>query len=105
MADPSPPFRLDIPPHLEGLLPRFIEEMAKDSRILAALAGGDRGELAEHVHAMRGKCAMFGAAEVADLLADLEGQVAVADQGEIHRRVATIIGRTAHLRVYSESIS
>ncbi len=104
MSDPLPPVILDIPPLLESLLPRFVEEMARDVRTLAALAGGDRGALAEHVHAMRGKCAMFGAVEMAGLLADLELRAAEAGGREIDRRVATIIGRTAQLKVYNESI-
>lgn len=94
--------RLDIPPELESLLPRFIEEMDKDCRILAGLAGGDRAALAEHVHAMRGKCAMFGAAELAGLLAELEARAAAAAVGEIQRRVARFIGRASVLGLYGE---
>ncbi|CAA7615350.1 hypothetical protein MTBLM5_160037 [Magnetospirillum sp. LM-5] len=49
-----------IPAGLEGLLGRFIEEMQGDlARLLALAESGDDG-LAEHLHAMRGKCAMFG---------------------------------------------
>ncbi|MBF0325024.1 hypothetical protein [Magnetospirillum moscoviense] len=49
-----------IPAGLEGLLGRFIAEMEADLATLQSMVeSGDDG-LPEHLHAMRGKCAMFG---------------------------------------------
>lgn len=52
--------RPNMPAGLEGLLPQFVAEMKKDHARLLTLVDGDLALLAEHVHAMRGKCAMFG---------------------------------------------
>ncbi len=72
-----------IPPGLEFLLPRFREEMAADLAALGRLAGGDRAALVAHVHAMRGKCAMFGALAAEAVLATLEDRAEGAGSGEI----------------------
>jgi phosphoglycolate phosphatase len=61
------------PPELADLKPAFIREMAADRAVLRQLlAGPDRDALNEHVHGMRGKCAMFGEPILADLLGRLE---------------------------------
>lgn len=95
---------MDIPPGLESLLPRFLAEMAKDTRRLCELAGGDAGELAEHAHAMRGKCAMFGESVAADLLAAVEGQAGLAERHILDALISNVVDRMAHLGVYNEGI-
>jgi hypothetical protein len=49
-----------IPAGLEELLGSFIAEMRADQARLLTLARSGADGLAEHLHAMRGKCAMFG---------------------------------------------
>jgi phosphoglycolate phosphatase len=87
-----------IPPGLESLLPRFIAEMAADGEAVVALAGGERRALAERVHAMRGKCAMFGEDDLAALLAELERRAPTAAAGEIEALVGRVAAKVAELR-------
>lgn len=81
-----------IPAGLEGLLGRFIAEMRGDLAVLLTLAetGGD--ELADHLHAMRGKCAMFGE----DILF---AELSAVDAGDrpSPERLAVIAARVADL--------
>lgn len=72
-----------VPAGLEFLLPRFRQEMAADLAELGRLAGGARDELAAHVHAMRGKCAMFGVNAADPVLAALESWAEGAGEGEL----------------------
>ena len=92
---------LNIPPGLEELLPRFIAEMEHDSAAIAALAEGDRRALAEHLHAMCGKCAMFGEERLLALLTQLEAMVAASDT-EIGSEIARIAIRIGQLRGYRD---
>jgi len=89
---------LDIPPGLESLLPQFIAEMISDGALVAAKAGGDRQALAEHVHGMRGKCAMFGESQLFALLSELESRVLVAPADEIESLVRRVLIRVEELR-------
>jgi hypothetical protein len=66
---PAPP---SIPAGLESLLPAFILEMQKDYAVLEALAAAGGPPFAAAVHAMRGKCAMFGEDILFRLLTALE---------------------------------
>ncbi|WP_239988790.1 EAL domain-containing protein [Paramagnetospirillum kuznetsovii] len=89
---------LNIPPGLEHLLPNFIQEMIKDQQRLRDLADlSDRKELAEHVHAMRGKCGMFGEEVLFDLLTRLEAQVASGKQNDITALLAKVVERIGRL--------
>ncbi len=96
-APPPPP----VPPAgLEHLMPLFVTEMDKDARHLDAIRAGDRAELAEFSHAMRGKAAMFGEEILYDLLTRLEMEAAGAPGEEIDEIVAQVIERAGQLRVY-----
>ncbi len=87
-----------IPPGLEHLLPAFLDEMLKDQKVLRTLVdGGDRAALADHVHAMRGKCGMFGENGLFDLLGRLENLAPAGGAGEITRLVAKVVERIGHL--------
>jgi len=78
------------PPELAGMKPAFIREMADDRALLRRLlAETDRDALLEHVHAMRGKCAMFGESSLADLLGRLEQ----AAPDELNRLAAPVFAR------------
>lgn len=61
-----------IPDQLAHLLPTYIAELTADIGQLQALADGPGALLAEHTHAMGGKCAMFGDAELAEMLYAVE---------------------------------
>ena len=89
---------LDIPPGLEPLLPRFIAEMISDGDTVKSLAAGDRLALAEFVHGMRGKCAMFGEGRLFALLSELEGLAPVAAAAEIDAIVGRVLARVGELR-------
>jgi hypothetical protein len=69
MRHPRPPA---IPAGLESLLPAFVVDMRKDRAALLSLAAEGGPALAEMVHAMRGKCAMFGEDILFRLLTALE---------------------------------
>lgn len=95
---PPPP---DIPAGLEQLMPAFLAEMAKDAVQLVAIKDGDRMELAEFVHAMRGKCGMFGEKTMFGLLTKLEQIVLTATPQEINDLVTETVEREAQLKLYS----
>lgn len=86
-----------IPAGLEGLLPDFIREMEKDAALLVQLVEGDRTHLADHVHAMRGKCGMFGEAFLYACLTCLEEGLAQDDLALIREKTAEILGRALQL--------
>ena len=89
---------LNIPSGLEHLLPAFLEEMVKDQQRLRLLAEGiDRDALAEHVHAMRGKCGMFGEEVLFELLTRLEALAPQGGAAEITALVAKIVERVGRL--------
>lgn len=94
---PPPP---QPPAGLEGLMPAFLAEMDKDSLLLQELQRGDRAALAEHVHAMRGKCGMFGETVLYDLLTKLEADSHDAAQQEIFAQVGEAVERVRQLRQY-----
>ena len=81
-------------------MPAFLAEMDKDSQVLQDLLGGDRATLAEHVHAMRGKCCMFGENVLFDMLTKLEADSLVAAQQEIAAQVGVAVERVRQLRQY-----
>jgi hypothetical protein len=66
---PQPPA---IPAGLEELLPAFVAEMQKDFAALQGLVVGGGPDLAGHLHAMRGKCAMYGEDTLFGLLGLME---------------------------------
>lgn len=89
--------QLLIPSGLEHLAPNYAQEMVKD---LAALERGNSQnlDLAEHLHAMRGKCAMFGDDLLYALLVQFEqsnaqDQFVVLDK--IRQRVADLVAFVA----------
>jgi len=85
---------LQPPPELAEMKPAFVREMASDRTMLRQLlAGSDREALNEHVHAMRGKSAMFGDS----LLADLLGQLEQAAPEELDRLAQPVFARLAWL--------
>ena len=89
---------INIPSGLEHLLPSFMAEMLKDQQILRHLAENhDRHALADHAHAMRGKCGMFGEEVLYSLLGDLESLAPLGDSGEITRLVAKVVERVGRL--------
>ncbi|KIL99848.1 diguanylate cyclase/phosphodiesterase (GGDEF & EAL domains) with PAS/PAC sensor(s) [Paramagnetospirillum magnetotacticum MS-1] len=89
---------INIPTGLEHLLPAFMAEMLKDQQTLRSLAEGrDRAALADHAHAMRGKCGMFGEEVLYSLLGDLESLAPQGDSGEITRLVAKVVERVGRL--------
>ncbi len=89
---------LNIPSGLEHLLPAFLEEMVKDQQRLRLLAEGiDRVALAEHVHAMRGKCGMFGEEVLFELLTRLEDLAPKGKPMEITALVAKVVERVGRL--------
>ncbi len=91
-----------IPAGLEHLLPLFLAEMAKDGRRLTELVANtiDTRDLADHAHAMRGKCAMFGEERLFLVLGTLEEQAATAGVDEIAGLVEQIIARVGQLALY-----
>ena len=93
------PAPLAVPPELAHLLPLFLAEMAKDTASLIALAGGDRETLAEHAHAMRGKCAMFSEMPMFELLTAIEEGPPDMAEDEIRRLVRGVIDRGAEIGV------
>lgn len=98
-AEPPPP--PPVPPEgLEHLMALFVAEMDRDAARLDQIKGGDRTELAEFAHAIRGKAAMFGEDILFALLTLLETQAKVAEDGEIGETVARVIERVGQLRVY-----
>lgn len=72
----------------------FIAEMVKDHAMLQDLIKTGREGLAEHVHAMRGKCAMFGEDILYRLLTDFEAGAT--------DRMAAIADRVAELRALGQ---
>lgn len=72
----SPPFA--IPEQLTHLIPTYCAELAADIARLRELLTADRESLAEHAHAMGGKCAMFGDIELAEMLYEIEREAPVA---------------------------
>jgi diguanylate cyclase (GGDEF)-like protein/PAS domain S-box-containing protein len=89
---------INIPAGLEHLLPSFMTEMVRDQQVLRSLADGmDRVELADHAHAMRGKCGMFGEEVLYGLLGELEAMAPNGDTGEITRLVAKVVERVGRL--------
>ncbi|CAA7620307.1 Hpt domain-containing protein [Magnetospirillum sp. UT-4] len=100
MSGPPP----DIPPGLEGLLPAFAAEVDGDCRALVRLAAdGDAPVLAEHAHAMRGKCAMFGETILHDLLTAVELGAGAFSAEEMAALLTRIIERSDQLRKYMSS--
>jgi len=100
-ADREPPVKPAMPPGLEHLLPRFLEEIAKDINVLQGLAAaGEAAPLADLAHAVRGKCVMFGEDVVAALMAELEASAAVADADEIEHLLKRTVARAVLLGVY-----
>lgn len=94
---PPPP----LPPAgLEELMPAFLAEMDKDAALLQEMQAGDRLALAEHVHAMRGKCGMFGENRLFELLTSLENDAVAATQQEISAHVSDAVERVRQLRQY-----
>jgi CheY-like chemotaxis protein/HPt (histidine-containing phosphotransfer) domain-containing protein len=94
-----------IPPGLEHLLPLFLAEMGRDTcRLLELAADGDRAALADHAHAMRGKCAMFGEDAMFALLADIECRAPTLSCAEIDSLCAMINGRAFQLGVHDKGI-
>lgn len=67
-----------IPDQLAHLLPAYIAELMADIAQLQAVADGPRDLLSEHVHAMGGKCAMFGDVELAEMLYEIEREAPYA---------------------------
>ncbi|WP_249209295.1 response regulator [Magnetospirillum sulfuroxidans] len=94
---PPPP---SPPSGLEGLMPAFLAEMDKDAVLLQELQAGDRFVLIDHVHAMRGKCGMFGENLLFDLLSQLEQDIPAASQQEISAQVVAAVERVSQLRQY-----
>ena len=94
---PPPP---QPPAGLEVLMPAFLAEMDKDSLALQELRRGDRVAFVEHVHAMRGKCGMFGENRLYDLLSQLELDAPVAPQQKIDDQVSEAVERVMQLRQY-----
>ncbi|CAA7618236.1 Predicted signal transduction protein containing a membrane domain [Candidatus Terasakiella magnetica] len=89
---------IEIPPGLEHLMPTFLAEMVKDQDKLRALSNcHERAALTEHVHAMRGKCGMFGETVLFDLLTRLEALTPMAEHGEIVPLVVKVIERIGKL--------
>lgn len=83
---------------LADLQPAFAREMARDGALLRdLLRGGDGAALADHVHAMRGKCAMFGQDDLADRLGELEQAVPEAAPRELDRLAAPVFDRLERL--------
>lgn len=100
-APPSvlPP-RPAIPEGLEHMLPQFIAEMEKDAVTLQTLAEAPLADVAEHAHAMRGKCAMFGEDILFGLLTRLE-EGCMAGKGDGNAVLgALIVERVLQLRIY-----
>ncbi|MGE5546250.1 MAG: ATP-binding protein [Solirubrobacterales bacterium] len=93
----APP-RPSVPPGLEHLMPMFLAEMDKDAARLNELASGDRRELAEYAHAVRGKCAMFGEELLFELLTNLEATAPEGGSAEIEALVARITDRARQLQ-------
>lgn len=96
-----PPFA--IPPGLEDLLPAFVAEMARDGARLAALAKDGGEDLHEHIHAMRGKCAMFGEDVLYDLLSRLEHCARETPGEGVNSLIAHILARATQLCEYEKS--
>lgn len=90
----------NIPEGLEHMLPLFVAEMDKDAVVLAALDNGPADALAEHVHAMRGKCAMFGEDILFDLLTRLEDDTKAGRSDRRATLLADVVERTRQLSVY-----
>lgn len=90
----------NIPEGLEHMLPLFVAEMDTDAVALATLADGPADALAEHVHAMRGKCAMFGEDILYDLLTRLEDDAKLDRRDRRATLIAGVIERAGQLRVY-----
>lgn len=96
---PPPP---DMPEGLEHMLPRFAAEMAADTAVLQRLVAAGDAELADHLHAMRGKCAMFGESRMLDVLTRLE-RIQRGDEpgGEVFFiLVEQVIERACQLELY-----
>lgn len=96
----APPPSPCPPAGLEDLMPAFLAEMERDARALRDMQDGDRTVLAEHVHAMRGKCGMFGEDTLFNLLTRLEADAASASPGEINAQVLAAVDRVDQLRQY-----
>lgn len=89
---------LNIPPGLEHLLPAFLQEMIQDQQRLRRLTdSADRAALAEHVHAMRGKCGMFGEEVLFELLSRLEQLAPQGTAADITAVVAKVVERIGRL--------
>ncbi|CCG42375.1 phosphoglycolate phosphatase [Magnetospirillum molischianum] len=86
---------LDLPPpELVGMVSSFAREMAADrTRLRELLHDSNRAALLDHVHAMRGKCSMFGESSLADRLGQLEQDVLEATTNELDQLVAPIFER------------
>ncbi|WP_245651120.1 EAL domain-containing protein [Paramagnetospirillum marisnigri] len=89
---------LNIPQGLEHLLPNFIQEMIKDQQTLRSLADlQDRPALAEHAHAMRGKCGLFGEEVLYQILGRIEDHAPTIGHDEILGLVAKVVERVGRL--------
>lgn len=79
------------------MLPLFIAEMEKDAATLQALAAAPLADLAEHAHAMRGKCAMFGEDILFGLLTRLEQDCLAGTRETIAPLIALVAERALQL--------
>ncbi|MBC7950239.1 MAG: response regulator [Rhodospirillaceae bacterium] len=107
-ALPPPPAIPDgpaIPAGLEHMLPLFIAEMEKDAATLQSLAQAPLDQLGEHVHAMRGKCAMFGEDILYTLLTSLEDNCQAGSHDGNPALIALIVERALQLRVYDPAFA
>ena len=95
---------LVIPAGLEHLMPIFLAEMKVDVQLLLDVAQrGDRAALADHAHAMRGKCAMFGEESMFTLLGEVEEGAESLERAQIHHLCAMINGRAIQLGVHDRT--
>ena len=86
-----------IPPGLEHLLPMFQVEMKKDLGILSTVLVETPDLLAEHIHAMRGKCGLFGEDVLYGLLEKLDCEF----PDNVPQIMADISGRIREICAYS----
>lgn len=103
---PPPP---DIPEELVHLLALFIDEMSKDSAVLAALVAAfsarSAPDVAEHAHAMRGKAGMFGETVLYQLLTEMEAAAQAGNGAPLPNLMARVVERVAQLEVYGREMA
>jgi HPt (histidine-containing phosphotransfer) domain-containing protein len=83
----------EIPEQLVHLIPTYCKELRQDGAHLTALMSGDRVELAEHAHAMGGKCAMFGDRELAEMLYEIEREAPISSDKVVKVLVTAVMDR------------